>query len=409
MNARKLLQVALGIVTSIGGFLEAGSIATSAQAGAGFQFRLIWPIVLGTLLLIFLIEMSGRLAAMSHKPLPAAVRERFGFNFFIVPLIAGCIVDFLVLGSEVGGASYGLQLVTGISFRVWAIPVVFAAWLLLWNGTFGIIEYGVSTLGLITLVFAVAAVKLRPDWLHVAAGVLPTPPQHHAANYWFLVVSILGATVSPFLFNFYSSGAVEDKWTEKQLPENRLTAAIGMSFGGLLSIAVLVCAACVLFPNASQAQTYDQIQQIVVEPLGPAAHYIFGATLFIACLGAMTEVSLDSAYVCAQGFGWNWGENKSPRDTPQFSLLFSFFLISSAIFSLLGVSPLGLTIFSMAFTTLILPLIVLPFLVLMNDEHYIGPHGNGWFTNSVVFFAILLASILALVAIPLEIFGASPS
>lgn len=39
MKVKKYLEVALGIVTSIGGFLEAGSIATSAQAGAGFGFQ----------------------------------------------------------------------------------------------------------------------------------------------------------------------------------------------------------------------------------------------------------------------------------------------------------------------------------------------------------------------------------
>ena len=83
MKLQKLFEIALGVVTSIGGFLEAGSIATAAQAGAAFRFQLIWPIALGTIVLIFLIEMSGRLAAISHHPLPSAVRERFGFNFYI--------------------------------------------------------------------------------------------------------------------------------------------------------------------------------------------------------------------------------------------------------------------------------------------------------------------------------------
>src|SRR3954463_4623736 len=103
----------------MGGFLEVGSIATAAQAGAIFGYQLIWPIVLGTICVIFLIEMSGRLAAVSHHPLPAAVRERFGFNYYVVPLIAETIVDFLVLASEIGGACIALQLLTGVPFRVW--------------------------------------------------------------------------------------------------------------------------------------------------------------------------------------------------------------------------------------------------------------------------------------------------
>jgi Mn2+/Fe2+ NRAMP family transporter len=69
-------------VTSIGGFLEAGSIATPAPAGAPFSYRFLWPIALGTLCIILLVEMSGRLAAISHHPLPSAIREHSGFRYF---------------------------------------------------------------------------------------------------------------------------------------------------------------------------------------------------------------------------------------------------------------------------------------------------------------------------------------
>jgi hypothetical protein len=33
----KVLEIALGIVTSIGGFLDVGAIATAAKAGSSFQ------------------------------------------------------------------------------------------------------------------------------------------------------------------------------------------------------------------------------------------------------------------------------------------------------------------------------------------------------------------------------------
>src|SRR5947199_2708239 len=136
MSLKKVFEVSLGIVTSFAGFLEAGSIATSAQAGAGFGYQLIWPIALGTVCVIFLIEMSGRLAAVSHHPLPSAVRERFGISYFVIPLVVGSLVDYLVLASEIGGASLGMQLLTGIPFRWWAMPVAIVAWLILWNSPF---------------------------------------------------------------------------------------------------------------------------------------------------------------------------------------------------------------------------------------------------------------------------------
>jgi Mn2+/Fe2+ NRAMP family transporter len=407
MNFKKIFEIALGVVTSVGGFLEVGSIATAAQAGATFRFQLLWPIALGTICLIFLIEMSGRLAAVCHHPLPSAVRERFGFNFYVVPLCAVTIVDFLVLASEIGGACVGVQLMTGIAFRWWALPIALLAWTLLWYGNFSVIEYGVSMLGLITVSFVVAALKMHPDPAAMARGLMPTLPHHDRTNYWFLVVSILGATISPYLFNFYSSGAVEDKWTEDDLTPNRITATLGMSFGGFMSFGVLVAAAMVLHPLGIRVEQYEQVPMIVSHPLGMWGFWLFGAGLTIACFGAALEVSLDIAYVWAQTFGWNWGENTKPADASRFSVVYTIFIFVGSIPILLGVDPLKLTVFSMALTAVILPFVVVPFLVLMNDEKHVGKHRNGLISNIVVGFVIVLAFIVAIVAIPLEIFGGS--
>ena len=94
---KKWGEVALGVVTSIGGFLEVGSIATSTQGGAEFGYQLAWALLLGTLSLAFLMEMTGRLAAVSKRTYGDLLRERFGYRFFLLPLVAVLVVSFLVL------------------------------------------------------------------------------------------------------------------------------------------------------------------------------------------------------------------------------------------------------------------------------------------------------------------------
>ena len=46
-----LLDLLLGIVTGIGGFVEVGSISTSAQAGAEFGFQLLWAVAVAAAML----------------------------------------------------------------------------------------------------------------------------------------------------------------------------------------------------------------------------------------------------------------------------------------------------------------------------------------------------------------------
>jgi Mn2+/Fe2+ NRAMP family transporter len=255
----RLFKVALGVFTSIGGFLEVGAIATTAQAGAAFGFSLIWVVVLGTICVIFLVEMSGRLAAVSHHTIKDALRERFGPRIFILILVSDALINFLVLAAEIGGMSLALQLVTGIGFRWWAIPVGLLTWALLWKGSFGLIENGVSLLGMVALVFVVAAWKLQPALGDVAAGMLPSLPRDRPVHYWFTAVSILGAAISPYLFYFYSSGAIEDHWSEDDIGVNRAVATVGMSFGGVLAIDVLIVAAMVFHPRGIEAERLEQV------------------------------------------------------------------------------------------------------------------------------------------------------
>ncbi|MEA2204904.1 MAG: hypothetical protein QOE77_1680 [Blastocatellia bacterium] len=404
---KKIFEIALGIVTSVGGFLEIGSITTAAQGGAEFSFQLLWAIVLGGVCIIFLVEQSGRLAAVSGRTLPDAIRERFGANYFLFLYLILGLVTLLVLGAEIGGVCVALELATGLSFQWWAAPVAFLIWLMIWKGTFGIIEKGVSLLGLVTLCFVVGAWVMHPPWHQVIAGVAPSLPQHDAARYWFIAVSILGASISPYLYFFYSSGAIEDEWDESYVGVNRVIATGGMSFGTLISIAVLILAALILLPNGIKVEHYAQLPLLLVPVFGRWGFWLLVASVGIACFGAAMEITLEIAYMTAQGFGWNWSENQRPIEEARFSSVYTIIIILAVMLVLSGIDPLKLTIFSMALTAATLPVSIVPFLFLMNDSHYLRGYRNGWFSNGVVLVIIGLAFLLAIVTIPLEIFGGS--
>jgi Mn2+/Fe2+ NRAMP family transporter len=401
---KKALHVALGIVTSFGGFLEAGSIATSIQAGAEYGYSLLWVLLLGTICLVVLIEMSGRLAAMSHHTIAGGMRERFGLPFFLLPLIGVGAVSVLTLAAEVGAVCMALQLATGVSFQWWALPVMLALWLLLWWGTFGVIEDGVSMLGFVTVAFIVAAVRLHPTVGEVAAGFVPSGAPYERSRYWFLAVSILGATLTPYLFYFYSSGAVEDQWEPDDVPTNRVVATVGMGFGATLSAAVLIVAGLV-FTRGVRLESYDQMAPLLMDALGSWGFPLFVAALGIACFGAALEVSLALAYMIAQGFGWNWGKNARPREAARFSACYTLALVLAAALVAVGLDPLKVTNVAMALNAASLPLAVLPFLIIMNDREYVGDRLNSRLGNAFILGVVVLACVLAVVSLPLDLLG----
>ena len=159
----------------------------------------------------------------------------------------------------------------------------------------------------------------------------------------------------------------------------------------------------VFYPVGIEAERGEQLALLLTSPLGRLGFYLFVATLFICCLGAALELALSTAYCFAQGLGWNWGENVRPRDAARFSLIYTVMIVAASLLMVSGIDPLQLTLFSMALTSLILPVVTIPFLILMNDADYVGEHGNGWISNIAVIVISLLASVVALVAIPLQL------
>ena len=393
----------LGVVTSIGGFVEAGSISTAAQAGAEFSFSLLWAIALAAIIVAMLSEMAGRVACISRRTMVAAVRERFGIRLQAVPLVGELLIDLLLLTAELGGAAIALRMVSGVAFPWWIVPIGLVVWVVLWLGSFNVIEDGVGLLGMVTVSFVLAAWWLHPDAREVARGFVPRLPDHQWARYAFLTVSIVGATVSPYLLNFYSSGVIEEKMGEADLWINRTTAFMGMGFGSVVSMGVLVAAAVVLEPQHVKVDTYESAAQMFVPVFGSWATPLFALSLGIGCFGAATEIALNSGYVLAQSMGWSWGAEKPRRQAARFTVAFSLMLLLAMGVALIGFDPLRLTLISVALTVVLMPAVVLPFLVIMNNPQFVRQHRSGALGNGMLAAVIIAGAIMAVIVIPLEI------
>jgi Mn2+/Fe2+ NRAMP family transporter len=88
-------------------------------------------------------------------------------------------------------------------------------------------------------------------------------------------------------------------------------------------------------------------------------------------------------------------------------MVYTVSIFMAAIPIALGLDPLKLTVLSMALTAASLPLAVVPFLFLLNDKRYVGEHTNGVISNAAVILIITLGFVLAVVTIPLQLFGGS--
>lgn len=104
------------------------------------------------------------------------------------------------------------------------------------------------------LVFAVAAVKLGPDWAKVGKGFIPHISQNNPMLYCYFVIGLLGAAITPYEVYFYSSGGVEEEWTPKDIGMNQANAILRYGLGGTLSLALMVVGATVFLGHGISPQ-----------------------------------------------------------------------------------------------------------------------------------------------------------
>ncbi|GAC1342443.1 MAG: Nramp family divalent metal transporter [Ktedonobacteraceae bacterium] len=401
---KKWLSIALGIATATGGFLDAGTVATSGAAGAKFGLGLIWVVLLATVAVILLVEMIGRFTAVSQKTYADVIREEFGFPFYLLPLLSELIAESLLLAAEIGGMAIALSLFTGISWHSLFLVSALLVWLMIWRAPFDLIENGPALFGLLTLSFVVGiAVLGGPPRELLPTLWKPDIKQGELGDYLYLLAAIIGSTISPYLLYFYSSGAREEKWSRDSLTLNRVTAIVGMSFGSVGSIALVILGAIVLQPLNTSSSTLGELGLAMAKPLGTIGALLFAAALFVTCFGAAMEVVLAVSYNVAQGFGWEWGEDKKPVEAARFNLVLTLFLLVAVAIGLIGIDPLQLALLASTVIALFLPISLSPFLIIMNDPDYLGDKTNGRFTNIAIICILVIAFVVAVVSLPLEI------
>ena len=129
----------------------------------------------------------------------------------------------------------------------------------------------------------------------------------------YFVVGLLGAAMTPYEVYFYSSGGIEDGWSEKDLGLNRANAIVGYSLGGLLSLALMIVGSAVFLRHGINPEHLGTIALGSEEPLGKIALLLALVGILFAVGGASIDTVFSGAYNIAQFFGWEWGATATPR------------------------------------------------------------------------------------------------
>jgi Mn2+/Fe2+ NRAMP family transporter len=399
----RVFGLALGILSAIGGFVDIGDLVFNVSAGATFGYQLLWVIPVGVLGIIVYSEMCGRVAAVSGRAVFDAVRERLGFRVGLGALVASEVVNLLTLTAEIAGVAIVLQLLSGLPYRALLIVATVALAIIIWVTSFEWIERLFGYGGLCMVVFAVAAVKLAPDWGQVANGFVPHLSQNDPLLYAYFAVGLLGAAMTPYEVYFYSSGGVEDGWSPRDLGLNRANAMIGYGLGGLLSVSLMIVGAALFLGEGIAPEHLGTIALGSADPLGHIGLLLALLGILFAVGGASIDTVFSGAYNLAQFCGWEWGRYQHPRGAPRFAVTWIVLLLLGMLIAMTGVDAVALTEYAVIFSVVALPLTYVPILLVANDRSYMGSYVNGKLANALGLIYLVVIAVVSLSAIPLLI------
>ncbi len=374
-------------------FIGPGTVTTASVAGASFGTALLWALLFSTVATIVLQEMAARLGVVTGLGLGEAVRRRWASGparWGAVALVVGAVAignAAYQTGNLLGGG-LGLAGLTGVSARVWAPVIAGAAALLLWTGSYRVVERGMALLvTVMSVVFLVTAAVVLPGIDGVLEGLfVPRVP----SGALLATVALVGTTVVPYNL-FLHASAVGERWRgEEDLGRARMDLLVSIGLGGAVSMAVLLTAAGA---GGGEVSTAAEMARALEPVLGRWAAGFFGVGLFAAGMTSSVTAPLAAAYATAGALGWS-------RDlrSPRMRAVWGGVILFGAVLATLGVQPVPAILFAQAANGVLLPAVAVFLLVAVNDGRWMGGRRNGWAAN-------LLGGLVVLVAAGLGVRG----
>jgi Mn2+/Fe2+ NRAMP family transporter len=294
------LLIGPGILVMLGEN-DGPSMLSYAATGARFGVGFFIPFVILTFAMALVVqEMTVRLGAATHRGHAELIFERFGPFWGWFSMIDLGIGNFLTLITEFIAIRAGLGFfgVPPWAAVLIALAVLYSALL---SHRYWTWERATLAAAAFNLIFVPVALMAHPHWsafAHALGTGRPLPALNKDTV--LLMLSDIGATVTPWMLFFQQSATVDKGMTTKDIHFGRIDTLLGAGLAALAALGAMLATAP-LFGHIS-ADNFEAAQ--FAEALQPIIGR-FGASLF--ALG-MVEAGIVAAITISTSSAYAFGE-----------------------------------------------------------------------------------------------------
>jgi manganese transport protein len=380
------------VIASIA-YMDPGNFATNIEAGAKYNYELLWVVLLANVIAMLFQALSAKLGMVTGRNLAELCRERFPrpavWAMWVVAEIAAMATDL----AEFLGGALGLALLFNLPLLscMVATGIVTYAILLLQRGGFRPLELLIAAfVVVIGAAYLVELLIAPPDW--GSAAYHAVVPHLAGGEALILAVGIIGATVMPHAIYLHSS-LTQHRIVPKTEAERRHLIRMSnrevlwaLGFAGLVNMAMVCMAASVFHPGHADVATIETAYHTLGPLLGRAAAGVFLVALIASGLSSSAVGTLAGQVVMQGfvGFGIPVWLRRVVTMAPAFVVV------------ALGVDATTALVLSQVVLSIALPVPMITLLMLTGRREVMGAYTNSRLTSRLAVAAAALVLALNL-------------
>ena len=388
------LLVGPGILTMIGEN-DGPSMISYAATGATYGIGVFLPFTLVTFAMAVVVqEMCMRVGAVTHRGYGQLVLERFGavWGWFaagdlVLTNLVTLIAEFVAI--RIGLAYFHIG--AGVAALLGVTLVAFT----LSGGRYWRWERIVLGLAVFNGLFLLAALFVHPS----AGAILHSVGRLPGGSFntlLLLIVSTIGATVTPWMIFFQQSASADKGMTPDDLRHGRFDTAFGGVLAALFGCGAMVAGAVLATHGGASihglagAGFPRALERIAGGPVGT----LFALGLIEAGAVAVLTISASTGYAVSECIGAPHSMNRSIRGAAVFygsNLLAA--LLAAAIILIPGAPLLSIALNANVLATVLLPVSLVFVVMLANDGALMGRWVNSVSHNVVAIAIVAFVSI----------------
>jgi NRAMP (natural resistance-associated macrophage protein)-like metal ion transporter len=378
---------------------DSSAVTSYSVNGATNGYGQLWLIVLATPLYQAVQYACAKIGRITQKGLADILREHYGQKVAVPASLILVLSNTALIAADLVAVGTGIQLLTGIAWEWFVVPVAVGLWYLVVYKSFGVIKKVFLAMSLAFAAYLITALFSGAHWGAVLQATFVPHIQFDLASI-STAVALLGATVSPYTMYWQVQGEKEQKRPGTRKHQFKLAAIdilTGTISGNLVAYAIIVCTASTLFTHHKTISTAADAAAALSPLLGPYAEYLFGIGFIGAGLIAIPVLMASTSYGISGLFGWSASLWKKPWQSEGFYLIMTGALIVSLIVALLGFDPIQLMFWANVLQGILAPVLIVFLFLVGNNRKIMRTNRLGPFTNvGLVVIALVMTTATVL-------------